>query len=854
MKYLLPVLLFIALSANCVFAQKKVAEPTLNGLRLKWEIIENNYTNKEKALAELTLITKPGFSLPAGGWKLYFNSDEPIVPASPADNVSVTHVNGGLYYLSPEKDFGGVKANDSLKIALVADSWLINVSDAPRGFYLVWDKAPAQAYAVNEPALIASTQTKQLMRTPADKVLASTPELLFEQNKIIRDIPADSLVKIFPTPDSYQTTAAKFKLDAAVSVVADPQFRSEAALFRSELAKLLIQNGEVKNAAKQIKLINKPMAPEAYELQVTNNAVTIAASSGTGIFYGIQSLKTLLPAQAWHHPQKSIVVNGVNVTDKPRFGYRAVMIDVARNFQPKKEILKLLDVMALYKLNTLHFHLTDDEGWRLEIPALPELTAVGAKRAYAVNESKNLQPALGSGPFTSNTSGSGYYTKADFIAILRYATQRHITVIPEIESPGHARAAIVAMNARYQYYIGQNQKAKAAEYLLHDLRDSSAYSSVQDYNDNVIDVSLPSTYKFIETVTAEIEKMYTEASAPLKSIHYGGDEVPAGVWERSPAYFKLKGTDTTIKNTDNLWSYYYTKVYNITQAHHLYLTTWEEVGSEKVIQNGIRQSVINPALADKNIHLEVWNNVLGWGSEDLAYKLANRGYKVILSPVTNTYFDMAVNKAFDEPGYYWGSYADLDRPFGFIPYDYFKNTVKGRLGETLNPAIVFAAKERPTQQGINNIIGLQGALWAETLQSPQRMEYMLLPRLTALAERAWARNPEWATETDTLKSKNLYNEAWSQFVNVLGKQELPRLTYYAGGFNYRIPLAGAIVKDGQVIVNTQLPGLAIRYTTNGSTPTAKSNLYNNGIPAKGTIKIALFNDSGRSGRVSTIYP
>ncbi|MDB5157399.1 MAG: beta-N-acetylhexosaminidase [Mucilaginibacter sp.] len=852
MKYLLPVLLFIVLSANSVFAQKKVTEPTLSGLYLKWEVIENNYNNKAQALAALTLNTKQGLSLPANGWKLYFNSDEPIVPALPADNVNITHVNGDLYFLSPAPNFGGIKTNDSLRVTLVAENWLINISDTPKGFFLVWDRSPAQAYAINAPALIPSTQPKQLMRTPADQVAASTPELLYEQNKTIRNIPADSLVKIFPTPDSYQATAANFKLDASVGVVADPLFRSEAALLRSELAKLLIQKGVVKNPAKQIKLINKPMAPEAYELQVANDAITIAASSGSGAFYGIQSLKTLLPAQAWHRPQKNIVVSGVNVTDKPRFGYRAVMMDVARNFQSKKEILKLLDVMALYKLNVLHFHLTDDEGWRLEIPALPELTAVGAKRGYALDESKNLQSALGSGPFVSNTSGTGFYTKADFITILRYANQRHITVIPEIESPGHARAAIKAMNARYQFYIGQNKKAEAEEYLLHDLKDSSIYSSVQYYNDNVIDVALPSTYKFMETVTTEIEKMYTEANAPLKSIHYGGDEVPAGVWERSPAYLKLKSQDTTIKSTDNLWSYYYTKINNMVQAHHLYLTAWEEVGSEKVVTNGIKLAVINPALADKNIHLEVWNNVLGWGSEDLAYKLANRGYKVILSPVTNLYFDMAYNKTFDEAGYYWGGYADVDRTFSFIPYDYFKNTVKGRQGEALNPTIAFAMKERPTPQGISNIVGLQGALWAETLQSPQRMEYMLLPKLLGLAERAWAKDPEWATETDTLKSKNLYNEAWSQFVNVLGKRELPRLTYYAGGFNYRIPSPGAIVKDGQVVVNAQLPGLTIRYTTDGQIPTINSTVYFKPIQTKGTVKIALFDDSGRSGKVSSI--
>ncbi|MCC8424901.1 family 20 glycosylhydrolase [Mucilaginibacter sp. UR6-11] len=851
MKYLLPALLFYITIATTVSAQKKTIDATANGINLKWETIENNYNNKPQAHAALTFSMQKGTWLPAKGWKIYFNFDEPLVPESITGNIEVTHVNGDLYYFSPNSNFTGIKASDSLRIEMVALNWLTNVSDTPQGFYLVWDKAPGKAYALKTPFLIPSTQSKQLNRTPTDLVAASNPALLFEQNKTIRNISADSLVKIFPTPDSYEPINSTFKLDGGANIIANSLFKNEAALLRTGLAKLLITTTAVKDPNRKIKLIYKVMPAEAYELSVDNNAVTISASSGAGIFYGIQSFKTLLPAAAWRRPQKIILLPGLNVADKPRFSYRAVMLDVARNFQPKKEILKLLDVMALYKLNVLHFHLTDDEGWRLEIPALPQLTAVGGKRGHSINEHQNLQPSLGSGPSVRNTSGTGFYSKADFIAILKYATQRHITVIPEIEGPGHARAAIKAMDARYNFYVSQNKPQLATQYLLRDLKDSSKYSSVQYYTDNVIDVSLPSTYLFIETVTTQLQQMYSEAGAPLKTIHYGGDEVPAGVWEKSPAFFSLMRADTTIKSTDDLWVYYYGKVNKILQDHHLYLTAWEEVGTKKVMQNGKKISVITPAPANQNIHLEVWNNVLGWGSEDLAYKLANNGYKVILSPVTNLYFDMAYNKAFDEPGYYWGGYADVDRPFSFIPYDYFKNTTKGRMGETLNP-VAFAAKERLTATGIANIIGLQGALWAETLKSPQRMEYMLLPKLLGLAERAWAKNPHWAVETDTLKSKALYQQAWSNFVNVLGKHELPRLNYYAGGFNYRIPSPGAIVENGQVVVNTQLPGLKIHYTTDGTEPSANSQVYTGPIKNKGIIKLAIFDSTGRQGKTSTI--
>ncbi|MDB5111712.1 MAG: N-acetyl-beta-hexosaminidase, partial [Mucilaginibacter sp.] len=325
----------------------------------------------------------------------------------------------------------------------------------------------------------------------------------------------------------------------------------------------------------------------------------------------------------------------------------------------------------------------------------------------------------------------------------------------------------------------------------------------------------------------------------------------AGVWERSPSFLSLMKTDTAIKSTDDLWGYYYNRVNNILQKHNLYLTGWEEVGFKKVLENGKKVNVINQDLATKNIHLEVWNNVLGWGAEDLAYKLANRGYPVILSCVTNLYFDMAYNKAFNEPGYYWGGYADVDRSFSFIPYDYFKNTDKDRMGETLKPA-AFLNKEKLTPNGKANIIGLQGALWGETLISTDRMEYMLLPKLLGLAERAWAKDPEWATEKDTVKSKTLYTEAWCQFVNVLGKTELPRLDYYANGFKYRIPDAGAVSINGQVFANVQMPGFIIHYTTNNQTPSLNSPVYQSPINTKGLIKLAVFNSSGRAGKTVSI--
>ncbi|HYH14299.1 MAG TPA: chitobiase/beta-hexosaminidase C-terminal domain-containing protein, partial [Flavisolibacter sp.] len=150
------------------------------------------------------------------------------------------------------------------------------------------------------------------------------------------------------------------------------------------------------------------------------------------------------------------------------------------------------------------------------------------------------------------------------------------------------------------------------------------------------------------------------------------------------------------------------------------------------------------------------------------------------------------------------------------------------------------------------IPGLQGLLWAETLTSPAKMEYLLLPKLFGLAERAWSKDPAWATEKDSAKAKVLYQQAWSQFVNVLGKRELPRLDYYNGGYQYRIPTPGISVEQGMVKMNAQLPGLLLRYTTDGSEPTLNSKRYTQPFPAKGIIKARLFTMSGRGGRTVAV--
>ncbi|GAB3015903.1 family 20 glycosylhydrolase [Spirosoma pulveris] len=790
----------------------------------------------------LTLTNTGDEELPATGWKLFFNGGTPAPLDSSVANVTL--FNGDLHYISPGRNFKAIPPGQSAKLEVLAGK-IRNKTDFPIGFYLVLDKDPLQAFPVE------LTINSGHIFEKSDRSLAET---IFNENQKIQAIPDDKIPHVFPTPASYQPQGTPFVLTDQVVIISEKEFRPEADYLATRLTMVLGKKPAIQEsgAGKAIFFQKKAgLGPEAYELTVDQDGIRLAAATRAGIFYGIQSLQTLLPADALAGKTQSISLSGVKVTDAPRFPYRALMMDMARNFQPKSEVFKVLDVMALYKLNTFHFHFSEDEGWRVEMPSLPELTEVGAKRAHSTDETKNLIPSYGSGPSTSNASGTGFYSKADFIEILTYARERHIDVIPEIESPGHARAAIKAMDARYDRLLKAGNKAEAEKYLLRDLADKSVYRSVQGWNDNVINVSLPSAYSFMERVVDDLRAMYKEAGAPLKTIHFGGDEVPEGVWQKSPAVQKLMAGNSSVKTTDDLWYYYFGKINQILKNRGLFLSGWEEIGLRKVTQNGKVTWIPNKAFASENFRVNVWKNSPGSGAEDLAYRMANAGYKVILTGVTHMYLDLAYNSSSEEPGQYWGGYVDTEKPFSFIPYNYLRNLKDDFTRKRIAPSMI-KSRESVTEAGKANLVGIEAPLWSETNRTPQQFEYKLLPKLLAVAERAWAKDPAWALEKDDAKSDQLYNQAWSEFLHVVGKRELPRLDVYAGGYQYRIPAVGAKVSNGNVAANVQFPSLTIRYTTDGTEPTAQSAVYSEPVVLTNTVKFKAFTATGRSGQTVTI--
>ncbi len=814
-------------------------------LAVEWKLEQNNYQGREEFEAAFVFHNKSNRLFPAGGWRLYFSYPRTVLSVTD-QQVIFKNVNGEFCVLYPATGFTSIKPGDKGIVKYIAKGKSFSYTDAPSGLYLVWDHTPEQAIPIQHYTINAVPQKEAML-------LKKSPALQYEINKRIQAAQTDSLPLFIPTPVKVIAGNGVFNLNRETVIVFDSLFINEAKIAQTDIGLVLgslpVFSNRKNNAISFKKVTG--LSKEAFRISILPERINIEASYPAGAFYAFQSIKQLFPVNVWSTPANSLELKAVTIEDAPRFSYRSLMLDVARNFQTKAEVLKVIDLLALYKINTLHFHLTDDEGWRLEIPTLPELTTVGANRGHTTHEKNRILPAYGSGAIAGNKPGSGYYSKPDFIEILKYASARHIQVIPELETPGHARAAIKAMNARYERLSREGKQQEAVKYLLQDTADQSVYRSVQGYHDNVMNVALPSVYNFIEELVDQVLAMYTEANAPLSTIHLGGDEVPAGVWQRSPAALALMKQDLNVKTTDDFWYYYLSKVNDILQSKKLYLSGWEEVAMRKTKLDGKQLYIPNPDFVNKGFHAYVWNNVWGWGMEDLAYRLANAGYKVVLSPVTNFYFDLAYEKDADEPGLYWGGYLNEEKPFYFNPFDYYKTAKETPDGKKVDTKI-FDKKERLTDYGRSNIVGLQAQVWSEKISSPAALEYMLLPKLIGFAERAWAPDPLWSIVSDSLTQQQLYEKAWSLFVNKMATSELPRLEYFAGGFQYRIPPPGVSVQQGMLMANSYYPAFKIHYTTDGSEPSVKSSVYEAPILIKATIKLAVFNGAGRKSRTIVV--
>ena len=850
--FLMAGLVALAASLSAAPAPKK------NPLEITWKLKEDVFPPNGRAESHpaFVLTNRDAKPLPAKGWAVYFTALHDPWDNSTTGGCRIENVVGSLQRIVPGPDFAGLAPGASVEVGY-RTGLLTNVSFAPNGVYLVFDDAPATVRAVDYTALPFERKPQ-----PGKDPHVVTPEAQFDLDAVLRDVPLEALPPVLPTPVSVEKKAGALVLAAMPSVSAGPELQNEAARAAEALAPFFPAPAKGAKAVTgvplrlEIGMVAGQASPEAYELAVDpKDGIRIVGATPAGVFYGLQTLRGLLPplpkpvAGKARAAAPAVTLPALRVVDAPRFGHRGFMLDVSRNFQPKAEVFRVLDLMARYKLNVLHFHVTEDESWRVEIPSLPELTAIGGRRGHTLDSSDRMPPAFGSGGDVANPYGTGFYSRADYADILRYAAARRVQVIPEFEMPGHARAAIKSMEARARALRAKGDPA-AGQYLLSDPDDKSVYTSAQGYHDNIMNPALESTYAFVERVIDDLVALHRDAGVPLTNLHLGGDEVPRGVWERSPAaaaYVKEHG----LSSVDDLWYAFYGRVSEIVKKHGIVASGWEDIGLRKTRLDGRVHMIPNPDFAARGWTGYVWNNAIGGGAEDLAYRMANAGYKVVLCPVSNNYLDMAWNKNPEETGLDWGGYVDLRKPYEFIPFDYYRSTRVDFRGNPVDPSL-FVGKDRLTDYGRSNVVGLQGALWAETLGGPGRVDYKLAPNLLSLAERAWAPEPEWVREKDKAKSDALFREAYSAFANVVGKRELPRLDREATAWNYRIPKPGLKVEGATVLTSLEIPGFVLRYTTDGTEPTARSLEVKGPLPASPQLRVAAFDTNGRKGATAKL--
>jgi hexosaminidase len=340
--------------------------------------------------------------------------------------------------------------------------------------------------------------------------------------------------------------------------------------------------------------------------------------------------------------------------------------------------------------------------------------------------------------------------------------------------------------------------------------------------------------------------MYDEAGVPFNFFHTGGDELPDGAWMDSPLCQSFLDQLDGVKNTTNLNAMCFNRMVEIVNKYASLIGGWEEVGL-KTDAEGNKHP--NPQFAGKNVVPYVWCNL--FGEEDLGYRLANTGYPVILCNVSNFYFDLVYDKDPLEAGLTWGGMINAKDAFYFAPFHMFRTTVSTNRGK-LYTDDDFKGKEKLKTEARKNIMGLQAQLWSETMSSPERIEYSLLPKLLGFSYSAWSPERSFEKMDDRESRLKNFDMEWNIFANTVGQREMQRLDYLFGGYGYRLDPPGAVIRDGKLYANCEFPGLEIRYATDGSDPVNTSPLYTEPVEVTGVVHLKTFDTKGRSSRTSII--
>ena len=515
---------------------------------------------------------------------------------------------------------------------------------------------------------------------------------------------ADANYNVVPLPKSVvMAKGLPFNLTNATTIVYEgtnpemkrnARFLSEYIQQASGIKTAVLDKRDKKAAAIVLTIDPKVAGAEAYRLSVNNKQVTIAASTPAGVFYGIQTLRKSLPVQT---TGEAITLPAVTVADAPRFGYRGMMLDCARHFFPLSFVKKFIDILAMHNMNVFHWHLTEDQGWRLEIKSHPELTAKSSMRSGTViGHNATVDDSIPHG---------GFYTQQEAREIVEYARQRHITVIPEIDMPGHMLAALAAYPELRctggPYEVGHRWGV---------------------YKD-VLCLGKESTYKFVQDVIDEVVEIF-----PAKYFHIGGDESPTVMWEKCPKCLqKAKDENTDIKH---LQQYFTNRVEKYLNGKGKSIIGWDEILEGKINQSA---------------------TIMSWRGVEPGLKAAKQGHDVIMTPSSHVYFDHYQAKDTKHEPDAIGGCSPVEKVYSYEP-----------LPDTLSA------------EAKNRIKGVQANLWTEYIPFTTQAEYMVLPRMAALAEVQWT--PVAKKNFDdfskrALRLSDLYDRYGYQYARHLWKEK-----------------------------------------------------------------------------------
>ena len=588
-----------------------------------------------------------------------------------------------------------------------------------------------------------------------------------------KSIPAEQTIDIVPQPAAVTASEGTFTLKASTPVVltfGDERMTWAANFWSDVMNDVFGRDAEVVNAVKPLKhainvIQDESLADEEYRLNVDASGIEIAAKEPAGVFYALQTLRQMLPVAAFTEQGARVEIPACQISDKPYFAYRGFMFDMGRHIFTVDEVKDMLDILAMHKINKFHWHLTEDQGWRIEIKKYPRLTEVGSIRKSSPTGRNKGQDGKPYG---------GFFTQDEVRDVVKYATERFITVIPEIEIPGHSVAALAA----YPELGCTGEQYEVATWWGVDER--------------VICPGKESSFTFWEDVLTEVMELF-----PSEYIHIGGDECPKTFWKKCPACQK-RIREEGLKNEAELQAYVTKRIEKFLNDHGRKIIGWDEI-----LEGGLAPGA----------------TVMSWRGEGGGIAAARLHHDVIMTPNTYHYFDYYQAKDTAAEPLAIGGYLPIERVYSYEP-----------MPRSLSPD-----EQR-------YIVGVQANLWTEYIPDMAQVQYMVLPRMAALAETQWC-----------APQKKVYEQFLRRTARLCRIYDVKGWNYATHIFDVELDIHPDTADGTIAVTASTIDDAPVHYTLDGSQPTAASPVIEDtiAISSDAVLRTVALRENGAVSRTTT---